>query len=267
MIDPLDRRILHGLHLNPRIGYARLGAVLGVSEQTVARRYLRMRSDGLVRVIGVTKPGHGAVDWTVRLACRPGSTAAMAAALARRPDVRWVGIVAGGSELTLVVRGLAEGATAGGPAVRTSGDLLDRLPQARNVLSMSAYQTLHRFTGRGEHDWIGLNHPLTTEQRAEVLADRPPAYEPGPTQPPGPDEPTAADQPLLDALLRDGRAGFAALAAQIGWSQRQVARRIGELTGTGALYFDVDVAITLLGFRSMSNLWLTVEPEIGRAHV
>ena len=270
MIDRLDRQILHALCLDPRIGYVRLAAVLGISEQTVARRYQRMRAEGLVRVIGLTVPVRGAANWMVRLAMRPGSASAMAAALARRPDVSWIGIAAGGSELTLLVRGVSEGELSGASptAQHPHGDLLHRLPQASNVLSMSAHQTLHRFTGRGEHDWIAVEHPLSEKQRAQVLAGRR-APSDGRAQT-GPDTATLpADRPLLEALARDGRAGYAALAAQIGWPQRQVARRVAELVSAGSLYFDVDVAVALVGFHSMANLWLTVEParlqEAGQA--
>jgi DNA-binding Lrp family transcriptional regulator len=253
VIDALDRKILHAMHLDPRIGYARLGAVLGVSEQTAARRYLRMRFDGLVRVVALTTPAPGTVDWTVRLSCRPGSAAGIGAALARRPDVNWINVTAGGAELSLVVRGRAE-FPPDGPANDDRADLLRRLPEAGNVLSMSAHQTLHRFPGRGELDWVGLDSPLAEEQREQVLAGRPPR-DGGP-----PVEVTAADRPLLDALVQDGRAGYAALAQRIGWPQRQVARRIGELTGSGALYFDIDIAMPRVGFRSQADLWLTVEP-------
>ncbi|HEY3866830.1 MAG TPA: AsnC family transcriptional regulator [Actinocrinis sp.] len=260
MIDRIDRNILHGLSLDPRIGYAKLADVLGVSEQTVARRYHRMRSEGLVRVIGLTTGERaGLADWTVRLGCRPGTASAIAAALARRDDVAWLGIAAGGTEVVLLVR-----SRLGGQLGDRDGDLLERLPHASNVLSMSAYQTLHRFRGRGERDWVGLDQPLTEEQRAQLFA----GYYPARESDAGSDaaaQQTAysvgpADRPLLDALARDGRAGYAELAAETGWSHRQVARRMSALVESGALYFDVDIAVSLVGFQSTANLWLTVEP-------
>lgn len=269
MIDRIDRNILHGLNLDPRVGYAKLADVLGVSEQTVARRFHRMRSEGLVRVVGLTSAERaGVADWTVRLACRPGTAGAMAAALARREDVAWLGIAAGGTELVLLVRGRLGRRRDDAPAAEGRGDhdndLLERLPLAGNVLSMSAHQTLHRFRGRGERDWIGLDTPLTEQQREQLFtgcqpggsdpADRSGAAAQSP-DPVGPD-----DRPLLDALARDGRASYAELAAETGWSHRQAARRVAALVESGALYFDVDIAISLVGFQSMANLWLTVEP-------
>lgn len=294
MIDPLDRNILHGLALDPRVGYAKLADVLGVSEQTVARRYHRMRSEGLVRVIGLTTGERaGLADWTIRLGCRPGTASAIATALTRRDDVAWLGIAAGGTEVVLLVRSRLGGrrrdgaAAAGGQLGDQDSDLLERLPHASNVLSMSAHQTLHRFRGRGERDWIGLDHPLTEEQREQLFVGYYPARdsdaEPvrsdavsgavsgaGSGAGSGTASDTAAqqaaysvgpaDRPLLDALARDGRAGYAELAASTGWSHRQVARRMTALVESGALYFDVDIAVSLVGFQSTANLWLTVEP-------
>jgi DNA-binding Lrp family transcriptional regulator len=278
MIDRLDRNILQGLALDPRVGYAKLADVLGVSEQTVARRYHRMRSVGLVRVIGLTTGERaGLADWTVRLGCRPGTASAIATALARRDDVAWLGIAAGGTEVVLLVRSRLGGrrrdgaAAAGGQLGDQDSDLLERLPHASNVLSMSAHQTLHRFRGRGERDWIGLDRPLTEEQREQLFAGYYPARD-SDAEPAGSDTGSdaaaqqaaysvgPADRPLLDALARDGRAGYAELAAATGWSHRQVARRMSALVESGALYFDVDIAVSLIGFHSTANLWLTVEP-------
>jgi DNA-binding Lrp family transcriptional regulator len=275
MIDRLDRNILQGLNLDPRVGYAKLADVLGVSEQTVARRYHRMRSEGLVRVVGLTTAERaGVADWTVRLGCRPGTASAMAKALARRDDVAWLGIAAGGTEVVLLVRSRLGGlrrdgaAAADGKLDGPDNDLLERLPQASNVLSMSAHQTLHRFRGRGERDWIALDHPLTEEQREQLFTGSYPARDSDAEADPESDSAAQeaahsigpADRPLLDALARDGRAGYAELAAATGWSHRQVARRTTALVESGALYFDVDIATFLVGFQSAANLWLTVEP-------
>jgi len=48
--DALDLQILHALQVNGRVGFGLLGRVLGVSDQTVARRYARMRSASGLRV-------------------------------------------------------------------------------------------------------------------------------------------------------------------------------------------------------------------------
>lgn len=245
-IDRLDRQILHGLTLAPRIPFARLATVLSVSEQTVARRYQRMRTHGIARVFGIRNAYLGtqaATTWMVRLSCRPGTAAATAEALARRTDTSWVAISAGGTELSCSV-------TAGtdGPG------LLEHLPRAANVLSLNAHQVLHRFVGRGEADWITGGDRLEDDQRRQLLADEP-LKDPG-----GGTELTDEDRPLLIALAHDGRASFAALAEATGWTQRRAALRLSALTAAGLLRFDVDIAGVALGLRSVTTLWFTVAP-------
>jgi DNA-binding Lrp family transcriptional regulator len=304
-IDELDRQILHALQVAPRVPFARMATVLGVSEQTAARRYQRMRTNGLVRVLGRTDYNRlpGTTSWTLRIGCRPGTAHATAEALARRPDTSWVGIGAGGAELScqLIVTEPLAG--------RES--LLHHLPRASNVLTFTAHQMLHRFAGRGEADWIGVERPLSEDQRNQLRAatlttassGRAPAdasadasattipvtasgddtsadASPGrsaagaagrtpasgssartsPVASSGGAEITPGDRPLLAALARDGRASYAALAAATGWNQRQVAQRMSTLLASGALYLDVDAAITSIGFRALATLWFTVAP-------
>ncbi|AGL19471.1 AsnC family transcriptional regulator [Actinoplanes sp. N902-109] len=245
-IDRLDRLILHGLTLAPRVPFARLAAVLAVSEQTVARRYQRMRTHGIARVFGIADYHGmpGATSWAVRLTCRPGTAAATADALARRTDTSWVAIGAGGAELTCSVA-VADGRPG----------LLDHLPRAANVLSLSAHQVLHRFVGRGETDWILAGDRLAADQRRELEADLP---APAPAEPA---ELTGEDRPLLVTLAHDGRASFAQLATATGWTQRRVALRMAALTAAGLLRFDTDIAVMALGFRSVTTLWFTVAPH------
>jgi DNA-binding Lrp family transcriptional regulator len=244
-IDETDRRILHALQVAPRAAFARIGAVLGVSEQTVARRYQRMRTHGLVRVLARPNPQQlqDTSTWTMRIGCRPGTVMATADALARRPDTSWVSIGAGGAELTCQV-------TVPEPNFGQES-LLHHLPRASNVLTFTAHQMLHRFTGRGEADWITTGYRLTEEQRDRLRDPAPPASDA---------QLTPADNPLMTALARDGRASWAALAAETGWHQRQVAARVAALAGSGALYFDVDTASSAIGFRAVATLWFTVAP-------
>ncbi|MFG1908252.1 Lrp/AsnC family transcriptional regulator [Kribbella sp. NPDC048928] len=55
--DELDRGLLHARHLDARAPFRRLGEVLGVSDQTVARRYARLRESGALRVTALSHPG------------------------------------------------------------------------------------------------------------------------------------------------------------------------------------------------------------------
>jgi DNA-binding Lrp family transcriptional regulator len=78
-----------------------------------------------------------------------------------------------------------------------------------------------------------------------------------------------ADRPLLGALARDGRLGYAELAEATGWSESTVRRRMDQLRRTGAVFYDVEVDPTPMGYRARVMLWLSVAPahlaEVGRA--
>ncbi len=94
--DDLEREIIQALQIDPRAGFSRIAEVLGVSEQTVARRYRRLRGEGLLRVIGLVDPRSvGQSEWIVRVSCRPGGVGRLAEALARRDDVSWVTLTRG----------------------------------------------------------------------------------------------------------------------------------------------------------------------------
>jgi DNA-binding Lrp family transcriptional regulator len=248
IIDGVDKQIIQALQIDPRAGFSRVGEVLGVSEQTVARRYRRLRGDGLLRVIGLVDPRSiGQTDWMVRVGCRPGGVLPLAEALARRDDVSWVTLSAGGSEILCSVRSRT--------AEQRDDLLLQRLPATSQVLSMTVHAVLHRYLGGASSDWEGYDATLTPDQ---VQALRlPPAGGPGGTDPVTLEP---EDEPLLDALAADGRCSYAALATASGMTQGRVTRRLEVLRRAGIIYFDVDLATELMGFGTSAYLWLTVEP-------
>ncbi|UAK31314.1 AsnC family transcriptional regulator [Nocardia asteroides] len=76
--DSADRSRLDG-----RAPFTIIGAALGVSDQTVARRYRKLRSTGALRVLGLTDARRlGHVEWLVCLRCVPGAAEPIATALA-----------------------------------------------------------------------------------------------------------------------------------------------------------------------------------------
>ncbi|WP_103348815.1 Lrp/AsnC family transcriptional regulator [Amycolatopsis sp. CA-128772] len=240
-LDDVDRGLVHALQLDGRASLRTLGQVLGVSENTAARRYQRLRAAGVLRVTGAVSGGEaGYTTWTLRLRTTPDAGAAVADALADRPDVSWVHLLSGGTEISCTVH-----------APDTSGRddlLLHKLPRASRVAAVSAHELLHTFAL--PDGWRGL-HCLSAGQVGRL---RPPVPE-GPGIPPEP-----GDQPLLDALADDGRASYTALARATGWSDSAVRRRMDLLRRHGTLTYHLDVSPARLGFRSETRLWLTVSP-------
>ena len=64
-LDALSHQIIHALQLDGRASFNRIATVLGVSEQTAARRYRRMRTDGVGH--GVDKDLLGALLHQLRM--------------------------------------------------------------------------------------------------------------------------------------------------------------------------------------------------------
>jgi DNA-binding Lrp family transcriptional regulator len=246
-LDLLDKQIIHAVIIDGRTPFSRIAAVVGVSEQTVARRYRRMHAAGVLRVTGVPDTqllGHS--EWVVRLQCVPDAAAAVAAALARRPDTFWVQLTSGGTEIGCVVK----------PTDGSPDDLLLRqLPASRRIVAISAQLLLHMFRGGAEH-WAGAISALTAEQAAALSAGpaagdggRPPANALGP-----------GDRVLLAELARDGRASYADLAQATHWHESTVRRRVEDLRAAGLLYLDVDVDEAAFGITTRAHLWMSVTP-------
>src|SRR5437773_12068344 len=87
-LDLLDRPIVRSLQLSPRAPCGRIGEALGVSEQTVARRYRALHRDGVLHVIATVDPSAlGESDWIVRIRSRPEAVLDLGRALGQRPDI------------------------------------------------------------------------------------------------------------------------------------------------------------------------------------
>jgi DNA-binding Lrp family transcriptional regulator len=220
--------------------------VLGVSDQTIARRYSRLRSAGSLRVLGMTDPTMlGEVAWFVRVQCAPDVAAPIAEALARREDTTWVSLTSGGTEIACVARA---GADADSNAL-----LLRKLPHTPRVQGVTAQCILHTFFG-GAQSLIHKQRHLSDEAVEALTVPRPPAGEvdPGPL--------TEADQRMLAVLAKDGRAGFAELAQASGTSLSTVRRRLGELLDSGVVYLDIEFDRRILDLDTRAMLWLSVAP-------
>jgi DNA-binding Lrp family transcriptional regulator len=243
-LDVIDRRLLHALGINGRASFRLIAAVIGASEQTVARRYRRLCESGVLRVLVLPTPDPTDCGQLIRLEVQPQAVRAIADALAHRADVSWLRLMNAGAEILFGVR------------ARTSAErdalLLDQLPRTGRVLRTTVYSVLHHFRTEGEADWTGFPDRLDREQRRELCVEVP-------------DRPsmrtTAADQPIVDALAVDGRATYARLAQVSGMSESAVARRLELLVSTGAVYSDVDIAPEQLGYPAGATLYLEVTPS------
>ncbi|MFI7642568.1 Lrp/AsnC family transcriptional regulator [Nonomuraea sp. NPDC049400] len=247
MLDDLDRGLIHALHIDGRAPFSRIAEVLGVSTQTVARRYRRLRAEAGLRVVGLPEQDHtGQAQWAVRLTAAPSASQALAHALARRPDTSWVKLASGGTEIFAIVQ-------APGHSGPSRSLLLHDIPRTSGITAVSAQLLLHTYLG-GPTAWHGRLQALDERQRQRLAPPAQPAVTPGPYAL------TGADHGLIDALRHDGRTGYAELAAATGWSQATVARRLADLRARGLVFFDVEVDAAAYGVTTQALLWMTVAP-------
>ncbi|CPR09826.1 AsnC family transcriptional regulator [Mycobacterium bohemicum DSM 44277] len=248
VIDAMDAQILHALQLAPRVSFRRIASVVGATEQTVARRYHRLRRDGVVRVVGLENRWvDGEASWVCRIRAAPERVSQLADALVRRPDVSHANVLAGWTDLVCVIRA---------PLGNGREDLLRLLPRTTAVTDITIDLLLHAFGDPANTPWTGYGHPLSERQAAQILAERTCAVSRD-----QPTLPAAEDRPILEALAEDGRTPQAKLAARTGWSVARVGRRLAALEACGALLYDVDVLPERLGHQLSCMLWLTVAPR------
>ncbi|MEV6878414.1 AsnC family transcriptional regulator [Amycolatopsis sp. NPDC051128] len=240
-LDAVDRGLIHALHLDGRAPFTKIGDVLGVSTQTVARRYRRLRAEASLRVVGLPDPQRaGQAEWMVRLTATPHTAQDLAHALARRADTAWIKLMSGGTEICVNVHT---------PAASDHSLLLRDIPRTASVTAVSAHQLLHRYFG-GPTAWLGRARFLDASQVAALT----PVFS-------GDGKPlTGDDDALMAALQRDGRASLAELAAATGWSAATVARRLADLQAGGTVFFDLEIDPVPLGATTQALLWMAVAP-------
>ncbi|MBX7551056.1 Lrp/AsnC family transcriptional regulator [Streptomyces sp. tea 10] len=265
VLDVLDLRLLSALEVDGRAPFSRIGTVLGVSDQTVARRYRRLVATGGVRVVALRDAYRlGQDQWMLRVRCAPDSALAIGEALAKRPDTFWIGLASGGTEVILLTR------------PHRPGDhddlLLGKLPRTPRVLEIRAHQLLHRFYG-GVDGWLRKFGALTEDEIAALRADPGCVSDSGPGPgsgpPSGPARLEPDDEPLLAVLERDGRATYPELQRATGRSDSSVKRRLTALLASGAIYLDVEYPPRIFGYPVSALLWITAVPAalsaVGRA--
>jgi DNA-binding Lrp family transcriptional regulator len=246
-LDRIDNQLLHGLIIDGRAPFSLLAEVIGTSEQTVARRYHRLREAGAVRVVVLPEALDQGLDWIVRIGVRPGAAARLAAALAERDDVSWVRIMSGGAEIVCISR----------PSSLEARDalLLERLARTNLVTTVTAHAIMKLFAGGGIGDWSAFDDPLDASGAAALRSTASAARSDA-------DRDTRPEDAALFTVLReDGRAGYAQLATAARISPARARRRLETLLAREQAYVHTDVATELLGFPTAASLWLSVAPR------
>lgn len=245
-LDVLDLKLLQALELDGRAPFSRIAHVLGVSDQTVARRFRRLRSTARLRVTGMIDDSRlGRTSWIVRLGCTGNAAPQLASALARRPDVHYVDLAAGGTEVVCAIK----------PRTGQERDdlLLERLQRTPHVTSVGTHCILRTYYGNSLR-WLRKISALDPEEEAALRT-------PAPVPLAAPVALDAAEHTMLEVLRRDGRATLTELQAATGLSEAAAKRRLERLRSTGVLYLAVEYDHEPLGHGIEALCWLTVAPH------
>ncbi|WP_427919188.1 Lrp/AsnC family transcriptional regulator [Streptomyces sp. cg40] len=215
-VDEDDVVLLDALHVNPRASFEQLGAVLGVSAVTAGRRWRRLTEAGQAWVSSAPGPRMPLAGALFEAECEPGRVAEAAAGLAALPHVFSVHLVSGSRDLYALV--------AAGDNRTLSRLLLDQLPTVPGLIRVRTSVTTEVFSG--QHWRLGA---ISAAQAGAVRAQEPGDQEQVPDR-----TLDQFDRELFLALQDDGRAGYRALADQLGKSEQAVKRRISALLRSGA---------------------------------
>jgi DNA-binding Lrp family transcriptional regulator len=239
--DALDRALAHALQLNGRAPFRLLGDVLGVSDQTVARRYARLRRHGVLHVVGVSDLDLlQTAQWIVRVQTTPAAAKSVSAALAEREDTSWINDCGAGTDIVFAVVGESAEALLSGPLAHTSA-----------IVGLQAHRVIHTFYG-GHTSAYTKRGTLSADQISALTAQTPPAESASPAL-------DAVDRQLVRALRDDGRATVEALARLVGLSDTSTRRRVDALLRSRTVHLDVDIDLALLGVPLRALLWLRAE--------
>lgn len=239
-MDPVDARIVAALQYDARATYAQLAAIVGVSETTVLRRLQRLRSAGDIDVIGVLDSQRCGLGKPVlvQLLTEPGRTVSVAETVAARPDVRFLTIVSGRTNIIceLIVHDRAH----------LAETLLHEIAGIEGILSTTTSAVLRTYKTRDE--WS-----------RELLPGGPlpaPTVGHGAGRKPKMDH---LDMALISALAQDGRRSYVDLGNELELNETAVARRLGLLVAGRQLSFATLVDPAALGFEIEAILYLRVD--------
>ncbi|MFQ1000508.1 Lrp/AsnC family transcriptional regulator [Modestobacter sp. SSW1-42] len=249
MLGEVDRLIAAALVASPRAPWAEVARATGVSEATVSRRASRLLASGRVRPIAsldVLAVDSGTPVF-IGLRCATGTALAVAEELARWPEVRFVALLSGTTDVLIEV------------VVGDKEELLalsqEKLPRVPGVTGCRSEVIMRRYATGATWD-PGVLDPATVDR---LHAQRPDRWDRAqPTE--SARAPDAVDRALAASLGRDGRAGWRELAARCGLTETSARRRTEAMLASGALRLRTLVRPEDLGLSVSAYLWFRVHP-------
>ncbi len=222
-IDETDSRLLHALQIEPRASWQDLAPIVGVDAGTLARRWARLRDEGIAWSTGYTTQGQMAL---LELECEHGHLESVAGQLRTDREAAVVDFSSGARDLLALVATQDLGAMADYTVGR-----LARVPGIRTVRT-------HLFSDllMDASNW--RLRALTPAEAERVPPPRPPRPRAAKHVP---DELVAA---VMEEVWRDGRCPIATIAERSGYSPQRISDALATLRNSGALKFRTDIART-----------------------
>lgn len=237
-IDAIDMRMIALLRGDGRIASREMAEALGISEATVRARLRRLEEADTLRVVAVTDFRAAGFDLltSVGVQVEEGAATAVAAELARIPEVLNVHIVAGPPdiEISLAARNRAE-------LARLLGERLLQIPGILRVEAGVALDVLKLQWG-----WVPFLQPMQKElQREEPELTRV-----------GSDE---LDHRIVALLSQDARTSNRELARRLDVTEGTIRARLKRLQGEGMIRITAISNAHRLGHANVAFLWIDVE--------
>ena len=244
-VDELDMALLDAMHVSPRASFEQLGAVLGISPVTAARRWQRLAGTRRAWVSSAPGPRLAMAAAIYEVECSPGRAIGVGRTLAALPQVASVYLTAGTFDVAALV--MAPGMSA------LSELLLERLSVTPGISRVRSNIVTNWYS---DVRWrLGA---ISTSQEQSVR--------PEDTTHDRASEPRTLrfdeeDRELYLALQHDGRARYVDLAETLGTSEQLVKRRLDKLSRNGSLAFRTDFTRTDGGWPTQLVLWLLVPDD------
>ncbi|MDH6522537.1 DNA-binding Lrp family transcriptional regulator [Streptomyces sp. SAI-135] len=228
LLDELDQRIVHALQIDPRASWTRIGTVLGIDPVTAARRWERLRGDGVAWTCAYTSAAARQQELAIVEIDGAGQPLLIAEQLLDDPQCITIDITSGGRDLLLTVIA---------PDLHSlTNYLLERLGGLAHVRGIRTH-LVSEIIGEGSNWRLNV---LTDAEQARLRPITRTTIEV--TRPF-----TSHESAVLSALVSDARAATTSIADQTGLSPRRVRDLVRELLQTGRVTLRAEVQAAAIG--------------------
>lgn len=235
MNDETDLKLVNLLQIEPRMPWARVGEILGLSGPTVANRWHRLQEAGLAWITAHPNMGRH-FSALVEIDCRTEKLPSAIAQLCAHPQIVTVDEATGRRDLLAMV--ICPGMNA------MTALIIDWIGGLDGVYGTRSSLITEVISGSDGWRLNALSQRQLIEAGRHVPVEKPPSSF------------GELDKALYEALARDGRAGIATLSRELDVPVSTIHRHMRRLLTTRQVITRCDVS-PLLGGWELECTWLT----------